>query len=71
MYSTKHKTKKFDTDDEDELEEYDEILNNPLCTIVSERKEKLKMEDYDNEGNMIHMEEHIILVVTWDEKILA
>ena len=71
MYSTKHQTRKFDTDEEDELAAYDEILNNPLCTIVSERKEKLKLEDYDGDGNMIHMEEHIILVVTWDEKILA
>ncbi len=71
MYNTKHKTKKFNTDDEADLTEYDKILNDPLCTILSEKKEKLKLEEYDNEGNMIHMEEKIILVVTWDQKVLA
>ena len=69
MYKTVHETRKFNTDDEDDLKNYDAVLNDPLCTVVSERKEKLETCAFD-EGKIVSSEEHIILVVTWSKKVL-
>jgi len=70
VYKNVRKTKKFNTDNIRDLEEYDEILNNPLCSIISERREKLTTKIMDDEGKMIGQNDKMILVVTWDEKIL-
>lgn len=70
MYNIVRRTQKFDTDNQTDMSEYDEILNNPLCSIIVERKEKLRDEQYD-EGKLISSSETILLVVTWDEKELA
>jgi len=71
MYNIRRKTEKFDSDDTADLAKYDEILNNPLCTIVKERQEKLKENVFDNEGRLSSSNERIIMVVTWDEKVLS
>jgi hypothetical protein len=52
------------------MADYDGILNNPLCSIIVERKEKLRDEQYD-EGKLMSSSETVYLVVTWDEKELA
>lgn len=71
MYLTKKETKKFNTEVAEDLREYDEILNDPLCTIISEHKEKLNETDYDEEtGKPIRSVDKIVLVVTWEEKYL-
>lgn len=71
MYNTVKETRKFDTDDREDMVDYDEILNNPLCTLVTERKEKLRDETRDPEtGNIIRLIETLILVVTWETKVL-
>lgn len=69
MYNIVRHTKKFNTDDQSDLMEYDAILSNPLCSIIKEYKEKLRQETYD-EGKIVHSEEHVVLVVTWDEKTI-
>ena len=71
MYNTERHTQKFNTDETEEMEQYDEILNNPLCTVIAERKEKLSKKEFNGEGQMSSIDEHVILVVTWDEKVLA
>ena len=71
MYNTIKTTRKFDTETSEDLREYDEILNDPLCKIISERKEKLRDETRDPEsGNITSVNERVILVVTWEEKKL-
>lgn len=70
MYDTRRETKKFNTDASEDIAEYDAILNNPLCSILNERKEKLREEVFDGEGNLVRANEHIVLVVTWEEKTL-
>lgn len=70
MYNIVRDTKKFNTDDERDMERYNEILNNPLCSIIHERKEKLREEQYD-EGKLMSSSEAVYLVVTWDKKELA
>lgn len=70
MYNIRRHTQKFDTDSPTDMTEYDNILNDPLCSIIVERKEKLREEHYD-EGKLMSSSETILLVVTWDEKELA
>lgn len=71
MYNVRRKTEKFDTDVSAELQRYNDIINDPLCSVISEKKEKLREEHYDDEGKLMSFSEKIILVVTWDEKVLA
>ena len=70
MYDIVRHTQKFNTDEAHDLEAYNAIISNPLCTVLTERKEKLRQEEYDG-GKLIASEEHVILVVTWEEKTLA
>ena len=41
MYNTVRETRKFDSDIATDMVAYDDILNNPLNSIIAERKEKL------------------------------
>lgn len=71
MYTLETRTQKFDTDNADEMAEYDSILNDPLCGIISERKEKLVDKQFDDEGKLSNITERIIVVVTWTRKVLS
>lgn len=51
--------------------EYEEILNNPLCSIIAEKHEKLTTKHFDDEGKPTYQEDKLIKMVTWEEKVLA
>lgn len=71
MYFTRTRTEKFHTDNSEDMEEYDKILNDPLCTVMAERKEKLNETEFDeNTGKPSRSVDEIVLVVTWEEKYL-
>ena len=70
MYNTKHQFKKFDTTTARDMDEYQAILNNPLCTIVDNYREKLSDKVFD-EGKLVGINERVILVVEWNEKYIA
>ena len=70
MYKVKRKTRKFDTDSADDLAKYDAILNDPLCSILSERNEKLSLRSHDPETKATISDDKMILVVTWERKEL-
>lgn len=70
MYRQEIHTEKFNTSQEKELAEYDKILNNPLCTVLEKKNEKLREEHYGDEGALISAIEHVVFVVTWKEKSL-
>jgi hypothetical protein len=71
MYTTTKRTRSFDLDRESDLAAYDEVLNNKLCKIITERQIKKTLREYGEEGHIISSEDRIILVVTWEEKELA
>lgn len=71
MYNIKRHCRKFDTDDEKAMEEYSGILNNPLCSVIAEKYEKLTKKHFDDEGKPTYQEDFLIKVVTWEEKVLA
>jgi hypothetical protein len=56
---------------ERDLAAYDAILNNPLAFIVREIKEKLVDKHFDEEGNFTGQTERLVLVVTWQTKVLS
>ena len=70
MYAKKRHTARFDTEKEVDLAGYDEILNNPLCTIIDRKQEKVREEHKDEEGNTVYVKERIVWVVTWEERQL-
>ncbi len=71
MYNTKRRTQKFDTDNQGELDEYDAILNNPLCSIIHSKNEKLTTRHFDDEGQILSQDDTLIIVITWEEKELV
>lgn len=68
MYKSIKRTRQFDLERNEHLEEYDAILNNPLCKIINERQIKKTLREYGEEGHIVSSEDRIILVVTWEEK---
>lgn len=71
MYNTKSETRKFHTDSPEDMKDYDDILNDPLCSIIAERKEKLNTTEFDERGKPSSSSDEVILVVTWETKSLA
>ena len=69
MYNTRIKTKKFDTDNKEHMEQYDSILSNPLCSVINSWKEKITDSEFD-EGKLVRTITKLVLVVTWEEKSL-
>lgn len=69
MYSTKTSTRRFDMDKEGDLNEYSAILSDPTCTVLMVHKEKLTDKEFED-GKMVSMHERVVLIVTWEEKVL-
>lgn len=69
MFRKKTTTRRFDLDNEEDLKEYDEILNDPNCTIVREIKEKLADKEFE-EGKLVSLHERIVLVITYEQQVL-
>lgn len=69
MYETKSHTARFNTETQDDLEQYDSILENPLCTVTDKWREKIQHSDYDD-GKLASVRTELWLVVSWTEKHL-
>lgn len=69
MYRSTVYTRRFDQDRPDDLRLYSEIVNNPLAMIISEAAEKLSDREFGEEG-ITNIHEHIVKVVTWEERSL-
>lgn len=59
---------KLNLDDKADRQEYDDILNDPLCTILSKKWEKLREEDWIGEDGSV--KETTWLIVEIEEKKL-
>jgi hypothetical protein len=69
MYDLTRQTRKFNTDEREEMGDYDGILSNPLCSIINSWREKVVDSEYD-EGRLVRTVTRLVLVVTWEEKAL-
>ena len=70
MFRTRTRTKRFDLMNNDHLDEYSAIVNNPSCVVLEERKHK-HTEKLFCEGKVESIEENEFMVITWQEKELA
>lgn len=68
MYNTVSKTAKFDLNNPKDLKTYDDILNDPTCTITREVREKISHKDVDAEGTITGYYEELVAIVTWQKK---
>lgn len=69
MYRQELETITVDTSDPKSVEEYDRILNNPLCVIISENLEKMTTRVGDSDGGF-SSSDRLIKLVTYKEKVL-
>jgi len=70
MIKVRRRFKKFDTDISTDMKQYNDILNDPLCTIVDKVVEKEKVQEYNDRGNLIRQKDIIYFLIHWEEKIL-
>lgn len=70
MYSVVNKTETFDLSKIDHLKQYDRILNDPACQIIREIKEKISEKELGSEGQLIAIKEYLLLVVTYQKRVL-
>jgi len=68
MYKAVKHTRSLDLGSESDVAEYDGILNNPLCKIITERQVKKKICEFGEEGQLVGSEDRFILTVTYEEK---
>lgn len=68
MINIRRHFKKFQTDDLDQMREYEGIINNPLCTVVEKVLEKEKDQEYNDRGNLIRQREIVYFLVHWEER---
>jgi len=69
MYQILRKTRKFFTDVEADMRDYDDILTDPLCTVLNSWREKQIDSEYD-EGRLTSTKTNLVLVLTWEERRL-
>lgn len=69
MYKTVCRTKKFEMDSAQDMREYEGIMNNPLCTIVESKIEKLTEREFGEEGQTMS-NDRLLRIITWKEKEL-
>ena len=70
MYVTTKRVKQFELSGKGDAQEYESILNNPLCSILAQKSEKLTTKHFNDEGVPIAQEDRLVLLVTWEEKSL-
>ena len=68
MYRVTTHTRRFEMSSNDDLADYSEIVNNPLKTVVEERKFTETEKDFDD-GKLAGVRSTEYMVVTWQEKI--
>ena len=70
MHKVKRKTVRIDTSEDEDLARYDEIQNNPFCSIIKEIQEKLTTTEYTEEGKPLNKNDRVVLIITYEEKEL-
>lgn len=71
MYNKVTKFMSFDVNEADKVEIYEGVLNDPLCTIISDETETVESKQFDpDSGRPSSSQEIIIRSVKWTEKVL-
>lgn len=72
MYKKTKKTIRIELTNDDDLANYDEIINNPLCKVLREIKETRTVTEYSGgeDGSTTTMK-FPILIVTYEERELT
>lgn len=71
MYNKVTKTMSFDVTDNEKLEIYEGVLNDPLCTIISDTTDIIEDKTFDPDtGRPTNSTETIMRSVQWTEKVL-
>lgn len=68
MMKLKRHFKKFEMDSPSDMEAYEEILNDPFCSITDKIIEKEKVQEYNDRGNLIRQRDIVYFLVHWEEK---
>lgn len=70
MKKVTHRFKKFNMESSDDMEEYNELLNNPLVHITHRELLVEKVVHMGDKGKVISHEDRPNYLVHWEEQVL-
>lgn len=70
MIKVKRRFKRFDTGSPSDIREYEEILDDSLCTITDKDTVSETTKIFDDEGKLSELIQRTIYLVHWEEQIL-
>lgn len=70
MIKIKRRFKRFRLDDPQEVLEYEEVLNDSLCTVTNRELQIEKTKTFNDEGKLENMQETSTYLVHWEEQVL-
>ena len=70
MIKTQRRFKRFRLDNPKDIEEYESILNDSLCTIIGRETQIEKVKTFNDEGKLAEMSELTTYLVHWEEQVL-
>lgn len=70
MIKTKKRFKRFNTADTADVAEYEDIINDSLCTITSKENVTETTKNFDDEGKLSDIVQRTVYLVHWEEQVL-
>ena len=70
MIRTQRRFKRFRLDIEDEVKEYEGILNNSLCTVTNREVQSEEVKTFNDQGRLSEVTKFTTYLVHWEEQIL-
>lgn len=67
MRKVKRFFKRFRVDDPDDLKEYNQILNDTMCTITERETQVETIKSFDNEGKLASMHDITTYLIHWEQ----
>ena len=70
MIRKKRHFRNFNLDDAADVNDYQDLLNNKLCTITEKEKVVETIKFYSDQGVLTRSEDEIHFLVHWEEKLI-
>ena len=70
MIKIKRRFKRFRLDNEKDVAEYEDVLNDSLCTVTNRETQIEKVKTFSDEGKLAEVTEMSTYLVHWEERVL-
>lgn len=68
MIRTKKKFRRFDTSDATAMNNYESLINDPLCVVTDKENVTETNKVFDSEGKLAEITQRIVYLLHWEER---